>query len=364
MAKLLQKFLSPKELMNELALFAGAGGGLLASRLPGWNTVCAVEFSHKDCSLDPHIDYLLYGTIPDNLHVGDCLDWLKTKADNSVDLTIFSPPYEDSRTYGIDFNLKGQDWVDWLFEIYRECDRITKALVVCVVNGKTRKFRWTATPALLMADLHRAGIKLRNPPIFNRIGIPGSGGPDWWRGDYEFCVCSSKGKLPWSDNTANGHPPKYETGGACSNRTRGGIRVRGEKPENGALRREGPAKYAKPKSGLANAGNLIKATYTAAEVAEMLAEESDVRSGSVGKGHMGNNLAHENEAPFPEWLVEPFIKCFCPPGGIVCDPFCGSGTVPSVAQRLGRQFMGCDIRESQIELTLQRLESETDASKA
>ena len=30
--------------LNELALFAGAGGGLLASRLLGWQTVCAVEF--------------------------------------------------------------------------------------------------------------------------------------------------------------------------------------------------------------------------------------------------------------------------------------------------------------------------------
>ncbi len=29
--------------MNELALFAGAGGGLLGSRLLGWRTVCAVE---------------------------------------------------------------------------------------------------------------------------------------------------------------------------------------------------------------------------------------------------------------------------------------------------------------------------------
>lgn len=29
--------------MNELALFAGAGGGLLASKILGWNTVCAVE---------------------------------------------------------------------------------------------------------------------------------------------------------------------------------------------------------------------------------------------------------------------------------------------------------------------------------
>ena len=29
--------------MKELALFAGAGGGLLASRLLGWTTVAAVE---------------------------------------------------------------------------------------------------------------------------------------------------------------------------------------------------------------------------------------------------------------------------------------------------------------------------------
>jgi DNA (cytosine-5)-methyltransferase 1 len=32
-----------KEYMNELALFAGAGGGILGSKLLGWKTVCAVE---------------------------------------------------------------------------------------------------------------------------------------------------------------------------------------------------------------------------------------------------------------------------------------------------------------------------------
>jgi DNA (cytosine-5)-methyltransferase 1 len=37
--------------MNELSLFSGAGGGLLASRLLGWRTVCAVEFDRhrRDC---------------------------------------------------------------------------------------------------------------------------------------------------------------------------------------------------------------------------------------------------------------------------------------------------------------------------
>lgn len=35
--------------MNELALFAGAGGGLLASHMLGWNTVCAVEYNENAC---------------------------------------------------------------------------------------------------------------------------------------------------------------------------------------------------------------------------------------------------------------------------------------------------------------------------
>ena len=262
----------------------------------------------------------------------DCLNWMRDQPDNSIDLAIYSPPYEDARTYGIDFRLKGQDWVDWMVERYIECVRITKGLVACVVEGKTRQFRWSATPALLMADLHRAGVRLRKPPAFCRVGIPGSGGPDWWRNDYEFVVCSSKGKLPWSDNTANGHPPKCPPGGRPTHQTRDG-RVNRPRPQReGNVRRE--RTYKPPKK--ANAGNVIKL--------------------HGGGGHMGSKLAHENEAPFPEALVEPFVKCFCPPDGIVFDPFCGSGTTLAVAKRLGRKFIGCDIRESQVELSTRRVE--------
>lgn len=39
---------SPKSnVMRELALFSGGGGGLLASRLLGWRTVCAVEINQR-----------------------------------------------------------------------------------------------------------------------------------------------------------------------------------------------------------------------------------------------------------------------------------------------------------------------------
>jgi DNA modification methylase len=48
-------------------------------------------------------------------------------------------------------------------------------------------------------------------------------------------------------------------------------------------------------------------------------------------------------ATFPEKLVEPMIKAGCPIGGTVLDPFCGSGTVLRVAERLQRKAVGIDL---------------------
>lgn len=273
---------------------------------------------------------------------GDCLEVLSKMDDDSVDLIITSPPYEDARTYGVDFNIKGQEWVNWAIERYVQCCRVSKGLVAWVIEGRTRQFRWSATPALFMADLHRAGIKLRKPPIYRRVGIPGSGGPDWWRNDYEFIVCASKGKLPWSDNTATGHPPKFGPGGEPSHRLADGTRVSAKiqtrRKANGERKRDGlykpPAK--------ANPGNVIN--------------HPEVIDCHGGGGHLGSKLAHENEAPFPESLVEPFVLCFCPPGGTVLDPFCGSGTTLAVAAKHDRNFIGIDVRKSQVELSTKRLQ--------
>lgn len=48
-------------------------------------------------------------------------------------------------------------------------------------------------------------------------------------------------------------------------------------------------------------------------------------------------------ATMPEALVEPCILAGCPLGGLVLDPFVGSGTVVSVAERLGRRGVGVDL---------------------
>jgi hypothetical protein len=269
------------------------------------------------------------------IHNCDCLEWTKQQPDDSVDLVFGSPPYEAARTYGIGFKLKGQDWVDWAVERFVDQVRICRGVVCWVIEGQTNDFRWSATPALFMADLHRAGVHLRKPPLYVRHGIPGSGGPDWLKNRYEFIVSgTSGGKLPWSDNTACGAPPKREIGGPMSNRKQNGERfnVQTRRAPSGARAIPNERDRARPLPDKANPGNLIDCGADT---------------------HFG--LGNETDAPFPERLVEPFVLSFCPPGGIVYDPFAGSGTAAIVALENGRRFVGTDIRECQVKLTGRRI---------
>jgi DNA modification methylase len=48
-------------------------------------------------------------------------------------------------------------------------------------------------------------------------------------------------------------------------------------------------------------------------------------------------------ATFPSDLIEPCIMAGAPVGGIVLDPFMGSGTTAQVAQDLGRKYLGCEL---------------------
>lgn len=60
-------------------------------------------------------------------------------------------------------------------------------------------------------------------------------------------------------------------------------------------------------------------------------------------------------ATFPEKLIEPMILAGCPVGGIVLDPFFGSGTTGLVARRLGRKFAGIELNPSYVAIAERRL---------
>jgi site-specific DNA-methyltransferase (adenine-specific) len=57
--------------------------------------------------------------------------------------------------------------------------------------------------------------------------------------------------------------------------------------------------------------------------------------------------AATNETQKPEGIVEPLLRYSCPPGGLVVDPFAGSGTVLAVARLLGLRAVGVELRADQ-----------------
>jgi DNA modification methylase len=59
-------------------------------------------------------------------------------------------------------------------------------------------------------------------------------------------------------------------------------------------------------------------------------------------------------ATFPPKLIEPCILAGCPSGGLVLDPFAGSGTTLQVAQQLGRRGVGIELNPAYIALAEQR----------
>lgn len=68
---------------------------------------------------------------------------------------------------------------------------------------------------------------------------------------------------------------------------------------------------------------------------------------------MPENTDHPTQKP--EKLVAKLILASCPPGGVVFDPFLGSGTTSVVAKKLGRHYCGVEINEEYALLAAKRL---------
>lgn len=64
----------------------------------------------------------------------------------------------------------------------------------------------------------------------------------------------------------------------------------------------------------------------------------------------------EHFAMFPERLIEPCILAGSKAGGIVLDPFFGSGTTGAVAKRFGREFIGIDLNARYLEKAKERID--------
>lgn len=87
-------------------------------------------------------------------------------------------------------------------------------------------------------------------------------------------------------------------------------------------------------------------------------EEEDQLSIMGDVWDIPNKIDVEHPAAFSETIISKLVESSSPPGGLVLDPFMGSGTVARVANKLGRHFLGFELNPKFIEQALDSLRQE------
>jgi DNA modification methylase len=246
---------------------------------------------------------------------------LKKLPDNCIDIVVTSPPYDRIRDYnGFECNLHN---------IGEQLSRVLKdgGIIVMVIQDQTKDFGKSLTTFRTILDwCDNFNLKLFETVIYKKHGAEGA----WWtkrfRVDHEYIPVFLKGKRPAYFTKEHlkipsKHAGKTMTG--CATRLTNGSTLKSKKLK-------------------------INPTKCRGTIWDY------VTCGDGGK------LKHEHPATFPDKIPVDFIETFCPPGGIVLDPFMGSGTTALAALNLGRNFLGFDISNEYVSLANKRVDLEYD----
>jgi site-specific DNA-methyltransferase (adenine-specific) len=76
---------------------------------------------------------------------------------------------------------------------------------------------------------------------------------------------------------------------------------------------------------------------------------------SVSRLHREHAERVDHPTQKPLEIIERMVKASCPPGGVVLDPFMGSGTTALAAKRLGRHFTGFELNPDYCAVAAARL---------
>lgn len=258
--------------------------------------------------------------------LGDAEALLPSLPSASIDLVVTSPPYADSRasTYG---GIDPDCYVEWFLPITEQLRRVVKPTGSFVLNIKERAKdgeRHTYVLELILA-LKRQGWLWTEEYIWHKKNSYPGKWPNRFRDSWERCLHFTVSK-------------KFE------------------------MHQE---------AVMVPMGNWSRSRLRKLSATDRVRDDSHVQSGFGKKveNWIGRDLAYPtnvlhlptecgnkgHSATFPVELPAWFIKLFSSPGGVVLDPFIGSGTTAVAAVSLGRQFVGIEVDEGYVDLARRRL---------
>lgn len=297
------------------------------------------------------------------LLLGDSLDVLRALPDASVDCCVTSPPYYGLRDYGVDgqYGLEATpaEYVEVMRAVFAEVRRVLVSDGTCWINlgdsyatqrswdgssgrsdrkGASAEAKPVTRPAnaknLLMIPARVAialqddGWTLRNSVIWAKENPMPESVTDRLAQRHEHIYLLSKGPKYWFDLDA--------------------IRV----PHSGPRKSPG-------------AGDAARAVGPADRGGKSQWHRSRRDRERTARHPLGRNpgdvwtinvrpYAEAHFAVMPPELASRCIRAGCKPGGVVLDPFSGSGTTGEAARMLGRRYVGIDLNPAYHNLAIGR----------
>lgn len=301
---------------------------------------------------------------------GDAAEQLKTLADGSVNMCVTSPPYYGLRDYGeerqIGIEQTPEEYIARLIKVFDEVYRVLASdgtlwvnigdsyagsgkgpmSLAVAGNGKNKGLyqkdsriyevpkMWEGIkpkdmigiPWMLAFALRSRGWYLRSDIIWYKRNCLPESAKDRPTKTYEHIFLLAKSSKYFFDYKAIQEPIKE---------------VSRERYKRG---RSANSKYV-GQQGITQ----IRDNF--ADFDQQFRRKRDVWEVSTNTYKMD-----EHFAMFPEKLIEPCILAGSKVGGVVLDPFFGSGTTGAVSKRLGRDFIGIDLNARYLEKAKERID--------
>lgn len=244
----------------------------------------------------------------DRIYHADCIDGMSLLPGETVDLVFADPPYNIGKDYGNNqMQLSDEEYREWSHRWIGEAVRLLKptgAIYVC------SDWRYSG----MVHALLQSQLIVKNRITWRRE--KGRGSTRNWKNNMEDIWFAVK-----SENYIfNVEEVKVRK------------KVKAPYRENG-----------QPKDWTEENGERYRYTYPANIWIDTV----------VPFWSMPENTPHPTQKP--EMVVERVMEASSSRGGVVLDPFMGSGTTAVVAARLGRRFIGFELNQEYIRLSMKRL---------